>query len=90
MPISFGDEHTGGSRGAAGGDWSLGPSDQQLRGPTSFVTASMQAPSSSPADSESVLPTMQALPPQPGAMPCPAHNLTVWIQGENCFAVFGM
>lgn len=61
MPISFGNEHTGGRAG----EWGLGgPSDQLNR--TSFVTASMQAPSSAPADTESVLPTMQALPPQPG------------------------
>lgn len=77
MPIGFRDEHTGGSRaaaaaGAAAGDWCLGgaggpTSDQQQLRTSSFVTASMQAPSSAPADSQSVLPTMQALPPQPGA-----------------------
>lgn len=76
MPIGFRDEHTGGSRAAAAaaGDWCLGgggaggqTSDQQQLRTSSFVTASMQAPSSAPADSESVLPTMQALPPQPGA-----------------------
>lgn len=75
MPIGFRDEHTGGSRAAAAaaGDWCLGgggaggqTSDQQQLRTSSFVTASMQAPSSAPADSESVLPTMQALPPQPG------------------------
>ena len=66
MQISFGDERTGRSEAAAG-DWCPGPSDQ-LR--TSFVTISMQAPSSAPADTESLLPTMQALPPQPGALLC--------------------
>jgi len=69
MPISFGDEHAG----VRAGDWCLGgPTDQLNR--NSFVTASMQAPSSAPADTESVLPTMQALPSQPGArLLCSAH-----------------
>jgi nuclear transcription factor Y alpha len=62
MHISFGEEHAAGGDAAAG-DWSRAPSDQ-LR--PRFVTISTQAPSSTPADTESLLPTMQALPPQPG------------------------
>lgn len=66
MHISFVDGHTAGN-GSAARNWGSRTGDQIQ---SSFVTTSMQAPSSAPTDSESAIPTMQALPPQPGALPC--------------------
>ncbi|XP_024380415.1 uncharacterized protein [Physcomitrium patens] len=62
MHISFVDGHTAGN-GSAARNWGSRTGDQIQ---SSFVTTSMQAPSSAPTDSESAIPTMQALPPQPG------------------------